>query len=408
VTGPEIVFSNRIPSNLEPNRLAMAVGRSRAAGRLLLDLTDTNPTRAGFAYPHDMLSALGRPTGLSYAPSPAGLESARTAVAAEFARRGRVVLPEHIVLTASTSEAYSLLFKVLCDPGDAVLVPRPSYPLVEHLTRLEGVVAHPYDLEYHDRWSVDVDSAADAARSAGARMKAMLAVSPNNPTGSFVKADESRALAAICLNSGAAYIVDEVFADYRLARAGSAVRGKEPGDLLGSADILTFSLGGLSKSVGLPQVKLGWIAVGGPPSIRREAIARLEVAADTYLSVSTPVQLAVAELLEGGTAVRAQIQARVERNYRALAWRGATTPACTVLHAEGGWYGIVRVPSIEQEEELALALLERDNVLVHPGYFFDFAHGSHLVVSLLPREADFDEAIARLFRHFDCSGAPQP
>jgi aspartate/methionine/tyrosine aminotransferase len=392
------VFSNRIQSDLDPNRLTIAASRARRAGRTLLDLTNANPTRAGFAYPDDLLAALGGPSGLSYDPNPAGLESARVAVASELARRGAIASPDHVVLTASTSEAYSLLFKVLCDPGDAVLVPRPSYPLLEHLTRLEAVVAIPYDLEYHDRWSIDVEGAARAARSASSRINAVLVVSPNNPTGSFVTPDELDALAAICSRHGAALIADEVFGDYRLAPAEVPAA-----NVLACDGILTFSLGGLSKSVGLPQVKLGWIAAGGPAAARAEALARLEVACDTYLSVSTPVQLAAAGLLDRGATVRAQIQARVARNYRALVSRGARTPACTVLHAEGGWSGIVRVPSIEPEEALVLGLLEDESVLAHPGYFFDFAWGSHLVVSLLVPEALFDEAIDRLFRHVDRS-----
>ncbi|MGE0705429.1 MAG: pyridoxal phosphate-dependent aminotransferase, partial [Vicinamibacterales bacterium] len=309
------MFSTRIPDNLAANRLAAAVAAARSGGRSLLDLTASNPTRAGFAYPDDLLSELVHPRSLTYAPEPFGLGEARAAVAASYRTRGQSISPEKVALTASTSEAYSLLFKVLCDPGDRVLVPRPSYPLLEHLARLDAVSPVAYDLEYHGAWSVDLASV-ERALTPGTR--ALLVVHPNNPTGSFVSRQDGEALAAMCAKANVAIIADEVFADYELtpgARARSAL-------FASGGEALTFSLGGLSKAVGLPQVKLGWIATGGPAALVEPALKRLEFACDTYLSASTPVQVAAASLLERGETVRRQIQQRVTRNYGAL--RAAT------------------------------------------------------------------------------------
>jgi hypothetical protein len=393
------MFSARVQADLAPNRLARAVERACAAGRPIIDLTESNPTRAGFDYPADLLAALGDRGGLAYSPQPLGAPSARRAVAADYARRGLAVSPDHLALTASTSEAYSLLFRVLCDPGDEVLVPRPSYPLFEHLTRLDAVAAVPYDLEYHGAWTVDLDS---VERAFSGRTRAVLIVSPNNPTGSFVKKRELDRIAAIGARHDAAIIVDEVFADYELVEGAA----REGGQVLVRGDVLVFSLGGLSKSVGLPQVKLGWIAVGGPDEMVADALARLEVACDTSLSVSTPVQRAAAALLERGAAVRQQIQSRVAANYRHLIARAGATPFCHTLRAEGGWYAVVQVPSLGSEEELVLGLLEDEGVLIHPGYFFDFPRESFLVVSLLVSEPLLRDGASRVFRHFDASAGP--
>ncbi len=386
-------FSGRVPADLGSNRLALAVRRARSSGPLL-DLTESNPTRAGFDYATDLLAPLAHPRGLRYEPSPMGLQAARCAVAAEFDRRGSRVAPDRIVLTASTSEAYSLLFKLLADAGDEVLVPRPSYPLFEHLTQLDAVSAVPYDLEYHDRWTIDL---AGIEAAITARTRVLLIVSPNNPTGSFVKRDELARLTAICASRGIAIVADEVFNDYELEPGSAAAAGS----VLGEGDALAFSLGGLSKSAGLPQVKLGWIAAGGPDALVAPALQRLELVCDTYLSVSTPVQLAAPELIERGAAVRAQIQARTIANYRLLRQRTAAVPACGVLRAEGGWYAVLQVPSIDSEEDLAVALVERCGVLAHPGYFFDFPRESYLVVSLLPPEAAFADGIGRILGHVE-------
>jgi aspartate/methionine/tyrosine aminotransferase len=376
----------RFPDSLDPNRQSDAVRRAREAGLDLLDFTQTNPTRARCRYPQDLLRGLASPEALVYAPRPFGLASAREAVAADYRRRGADVDPDRIVLTASTSEAYAWLFKLLCAPGEAVLVPAPSYPLFEHLARLDGVVALPYRLEYHGRWSIDFDSI-DRAWRAGVR--AILAVSPNNPTGSCMDRAELSALGERCAHFGAGLVIDEVFADYPLGNA--AIEALVP-----PSDCLTVRLGGLSKSAGLPQVKLGWMAVDGPDRTIAPALERLELIADTYLSVSTPVQVAAPSLIESGAIVREQILGRIRGNYRALRAAAAAYPASDVLPADGGWSAVLRVPAIRTEEALVLELLEQHGVLVHPGFFFDFAHEAFLVLSLLTEPAAFAGGVALL------------
>jgi alanine-synthesizing transaminase len=394
------MFSTRVPPDLTPNRLSAALAQLTRDGRPVVDLTLSNPTRAGFHYPPDLLSSLGHSRGLSYRPEPLGLAAARQAVSADYARRAVTVPPERIALTASTSEAYAILFKVCCEAGDEVLVPRPSYPLFEHLARLDAVTAVPYDLEYHGRWNVDV---ASIERSLSDRTRVVLAVSPNNPTGSYLTREELAAMVSLCAPRQIALIVDEVFADYEL-EPGAA---RDAGQPLQQTDGLTFSLGGLSKSIGLPQLKLGWIAVAGPDRLVGEALSRVEFVCDTYLSVSTPVQAAAAELLEAGAPVRADIQSRIVKNYQALRQLVAAAPACQVLVAQGGWYGVVQVPSFSPEEDLVVDLVTDEGVLVHPGYFFDFPRESFLIASLLTPEPAFADGIGRMLRHFDCT-EPRP
>lgn len=385
------MFSSRLPGQLDANRVSRLLADLRRDGVAVADLTESNPTRAGFEYPLDLLAPLGDARGLSYRPAPLGLPEARAAVAADFARRGLAVDPAHIALTASTSEAYSLLFKLLCEPGDEVLIPRPSYPLFEHLTRLDAVRAVPYDLEYHGRWSIDL---ASVERGLSARSRALLLVSPNNPTGNVVLEEELDGLAALCGPRDIALIADEVFADYPLDLPAARVGG-----LTTRTDVLGFTLGGLSKTVGLPQAKLGWIVVSGGAALA-PALARLEFACDTYLSVSTPVQVAAARLLEQGATVRLQIHERVKRNLARCRALVDDRPACRLLRVEGGWYGVIQVPSLMPEDDLVMALLAEDHVFVHPGYFFDFASESFLIVSLLTREETFARGVSRLLDRF--------
>src|SRR5262245_57955780 len=269
------MFSKRLPSHLTPNRLAEALAARRARGDRFIDLTQSNPTRAGFSYPPDLLTSLSEPAALGYDPQPLGALDARRAIAQEYGRQGVSVSPDRIVLTASTSDAYSVLFKLLADPGDAVLVPRPSYPLFEHLTRLDAIVAQPYDLEYHGSWTIDRDA---VARALAGNVRAILVVSPNNPTGSFTTKADLDALASSCAAGGMAIVADEVFMEYELEPGARASAGRA----LTRRDVLSFTLGGLSKSVGLPQVKLGWIVVGGPDSLAGAAIERLELICDPY------------------------------------------------------------------------------------------------------------------------------
>ena len=381
------MISSRLPKSLEPNAVARALDAKRRSGAAILDLTETNPTSAGFNYPKELLEPLADPRALEYDPQPLGLWSARAAVAADFRRRGIVISADRVALTSSTSEAYALLFKLLCDAGDAVLVPHPSYPLFEHLTQLESVTAIPYALEYHGAWRVDVDS---ITRAATDRVRAILIVSPNNPTGSFLHQDDLDALSRLAASRGWAIIGDEVFADYPLDPA------PEAANVLAGAGVLTFSLGGLSKAAGLPQLKLGWIGFGGPSSKVDEALAAYEVIADTYLSVSTPVQAAAADLIERGAAIRSQILARVQRNLESLRKLATGHPSVRVLRVEGGWSAVAQVPQLRAEEALVLELLEKDDVLVHPGYFFDFDREAFVVVSLLVEPATFDQAVTRL------------
>jgi hypothetical protein len=384
------MFSNRLPPNPVPNALSRKLATLRAAGVPIADLTESNPTRAGFVYPADLLDALADPRGLVYEPRALGCDAAREAVAADCARRGARVDRAQVVLTASTSEAYAWLFKLLCAPGDQVLVPRPSYPLFEHLTRLDAVEAVPYDLEYHGRWEIDV---AGALRALTPRTRAVLLVTPNNPTGSYLQPRELAALDAACAARGVALVADEVFADFPLE-----ARGEPVTDVATRTEALAFTLGGLSKTVGLPQLKLGWIIAGGAPALRDAALHALELVADSYLSVSTPVQLAAPVLLARGGSVRESILARLRRNLATLRELAAGAPGAEVLVCEGGWFAVIRVPATRTEEDLVLALLDHARVLAHPGYFFDFPQEAYLVVSLLPPPGVFAEGAARMLQ----------
>ncbi len=380
------MFSSRVPDALEPNRLTQTVRRLRANGTPLIDLTVTNPTVMGIEYPSSILEALADSRSLRYEPAALGLTEARAAVACDYGRLGIKVAPEQVVLTASTSEAYSILFKLLCAPeGDSVMLPRPSYPLFEHLTGLDGVRSIPYRLEFHGRWAIDFDTL-DAGWTDTVR--AILAVSPNNPTGSILTGPELRGLVERCAARDSALILDEVFIDYPISAnaAGPAI----------PHECLTFRLGGLSKSAGLPQVKLGWIVVQGPDRVVQDALDRLELVCDTYLSVSTPVQRAAPALIARGAEVRSRILDRIRANDRALRRLAAAYPSIDVLPCEAGWSAVLRVPSTRTEEDLAIALLETAGVVVHPGFFFDFAHEAFLVVSLLPDTGVFTEGIRRV------------
>ena len=374
-------------AGLTPNAITQALSKLRDAGAPLLDLTETNPTLVGLAYPSAIAGALADPGVLTYAPEPLGLPSAREAASLECSRSADPVDADRVVLTTSTSEAYALLFKLLCDPGDSVLVPQPSYPLFESLAGLEAVRADPYRLEYHGRWSIDRDSLLGALSS---RTRAILVVTPNNPTGSMLRAADRDWLVALAAERDVAIISDEVFRDYTLEPAADAA------SLSGESHALTFVLGGLSKSAGLPQMKLGWIAVNGPESLAARAMAELEVICDTYLSVTTSVQLAAPALIEAGRDIRAAIHERISRNLASLQRVLAGESPVSLLTPEGGWSAVLRVPATESEEALVLRLLNEFHVIVHPGYFFDFATEAFLVVSLLPAPADFDEGIRRV------------
>jgi alanine-synthesizing transaminase len=384
------MFASRLRAGSGRNRLSAALDTRRAAGLPIFDLTESNPTRAGFDYPLALLQPLAQPAARLYAPQALGLPGARLAVSQDFLRRGVDVPAERVVVTASTSEAYSLLFKLLCDPGDAVLVPRPSYPLVEHLTDLEGIAAAPYMLEFHGRWSIDLDAIRRACDDPTRKIRAIVLISPNNPTGSVLAGSELEEIAAVAAQHDLALVADEVFSDY-------PIQNPQVSSALSQAGALTFGLGGLSKSVGLPQVKLGWIGVSGPRALVDASLERLETICDTYLSVSTPVQLAAGDLLRDGAPVRAQIHARVRQNAAALQRMVAAHSQCTWFPIEAGWYGVVQIPAVKPEEAFVVDLLERTGILVHPGYFFDFEREAFLVLSLLPEPALFSSALSVLF-----------
>ena len=377
------MFSSRFQWDLRPNRITQLLSEKRRAGARILDLTESNPTHAGLSYPAAIVRAFEDPRVLSYEPSPAGMREARETVAAYYRARGQDVAPERILLTASTSEAYAYLFKLLADPGDDVLVPRPSYPLFEFLANMESVEARQYPLRYHGSWGIDTHALTE---SISVRTRAIVLVNPNNPTGSYVKTEELRAL----LDLGLPLISDEVFSDYPLGDDDDRVT-----TLAGIEDHLCFSMSGLSKVAGLPQMKLGWIVVSGPGPLRRDAMERLEWIADTYLSVGTPVQCAAARLLDAGQAVQQEIRARTAANLAAAREALAGSPA-DILAVEGGWYIVIKVPRIRSEEEWALELLSRDNVLVQPGFFYDFESEAFLIASLLTEPPVFHEGIARL------------
>jgi aspartate/methionine/tyrosine aminotransferase len=392
-------FSRRLGWDRGENALSAAERARRARGGEVLDLTVSNPTHVGLPdLGPRVREALAASAAGAYDPDPAGLASAREAIAGELAAAGAPVAPERLLLTASSSESYAFLFKLLCDPGDAVLVPEPSYPLFEYLARLEGVAPVPYRLAWDGAWHVDIASVDEALARAPGRPRALVVVNPNNPTGSFLKRFELPALAARCEAHGLAVISDEVFAPYAAVQRSDEVArvsalAAEP-EL--TARVPTFALGGLSKSCGLPQLKLGWIAIAGPAGDAAAAAARLALIADTYLSVSAPVQAAAERLLAIGRDARHAIAARVATNRAALAAALPAASPVTALPSEGGWSALVRVPATRTDEVWATALLAEDGVLVHPGYFFDLLGGTFLVLSLLPPPDVFAEGVRRL------------
>lgn len=386
------MFSHRLPDNLEANAFSTLLARKRAEGARLLDLTESNPTKAGIPYPkEEILAALSDPRSLVYEPSPVGIRDAREAVSAYYAEQRVVVHPDQIVITASTSEAYAYLFKLLSDPGDRFLVPSPSYPLFDLLASMERVTLSPYKLEYDEsskRWR----ALWETLEFQGLRARGIIVVNPNNPTGSCLDEAERDELRGISTSHRLPVICDEVFGDY----AGSEIRGWTE-SLRPGAGPLSFSMSGLSKVCGLPQLKLGWIVVHGGPREIASTVQRLAFIADTYLSVGTPIQFAAPRLLKLRHPVQLAIRNRLHVHRLSLA-AGChrTRGACRLLASDGGWYAVVEVPATRTDEDWALILLEQDNVVVHPGYFFGFGREAFLVVSLLPSTEVFEEGTARL------------
>ncbi|HEX4039218.1 MAG TPA: pyridoxal phosphate-dependent aminotransferase [Acidobacteriaceae bacterium] len=396
-------FSARTEWDVAETRLARALRERRGAGRTILDLTASNPTRCGFAYDGaEILGALGDRRALAYDPDPRGMLPAREAVCGYCAERGATVRPEQVFLTTSTSEAYSWLFRLLCDAGDEVLLAQPSYPLFDFLGQIEDVRLVPYPLLYDHGWQLDF---AGLRERVTPRTKAIAVVHPNNPTGHFTKAPERRELERICGEFGLALIVDEVFLDYSCAKRDTSPRGIECAEeggtfARGEHPCLTFVLSGISKIAALSQMKAAWIVVHGPEPALNEALGRLEVVADTFLSMNAPVQCALPVWLGGAGKMQEQIRARTATNLRHLDQMLLRVPAITRLEVEAGWYAVLRVPALERDEELAVRLAEERGVSVHPGYFFGFSGDGWLVVSLLGPEGEFRPGVAGICEHF--------
>ncbi len=386
-------FARRTNWNLTTNRYTVALEACRQAGRKVLDLTASNPTTVGLRYREDeLLNALARREALTYDPQAQGLLAAREGVAAYYSERGSHVSTDNLILTTSTSEAYSFLFRLLCDPGDSVLVPTPSYPLFDFLAELQDVKLEAYELVYDHGWQIDFQSVQTARKrteTAGSRCRAVLVVHPNNPTGSFVKPLEREQLNRICIDNELAIIADEVFLDYSLEK-------DPPLTFISNRDVLTFTLSGLSKISGLPQMKIAWIAANGPHLLLSDAMNRLEVIADTFLSLNAPLQCAVPVMLEERHSIQRQLLQRIFANLAVLDSHLAAQQLCRRLEVEGGWYAILRVPVTASDEELAIALLDQTGVLVQPGHFYDFTSDGYLVISLITPGAEFSEGIRRL------------
>ncbi len=379
------MLSNRVPRDITPNRWALRLAELRAAGRPLIDLTEANPTRVGLSGVSEReMAALADPVGTVYEPAPRGMRSAREAVAGYYAARALAVDPEHIVLTSSTSEAYAHLFRLLMDPGQRVLVPAPSYPLFEPLARTEGVETVVWRLAWDGRWHVDLDSV-ERGFAAGAR--ALIVVQPNHPTGTCLAPEELAAIETLCARAGASLISDEVFGDF-------AWPGRAPlPSLIGARRVPTFVLSGLSKVCGMPQLKLGWIALAGPEREREDALRGLEWISDLFLSVATPVQYALPRLLEARHEFQARTRRRIEANLERVGRFIARRPEIMRLEGDGGWIAILRVPARRSGEEWALELLGR-GVIAHPGHFYDVEGEAHLVVSLIVEEDAMERALA--------------
>jgi alanine-synthesizing transaminase len=380
------MFSSRTDWNFLSNDLTKLLEEKRSSGTPIIDLTESNPTRCGFAYRSHILEPLANPESLHYSPDPRGALSARESIAEYYRRKGATVNPREVFLTASTSEAYSYLFTLLCNNGDSVLVPKPSYPLFDYLCRLNDVQATHYRLHYDDEWRVDLGSLEENVDSS---TRAMLVVNPNNPTGSYIKRDERTKIIDFVNKHDLALIVDEVFFDFPVAD-----KGRECASFVAELGAPTFVLNGISKLLGLPQMKLAWFTVAGSEAFIQKASERLEIIADTYLSVATPIQRALPALLADGSITDA-LQTRIRQNYRTLRTQLAGKSA-SVLNVEGGWNAIVRLPNVITDDACAVRALKDCNVLVHPGHFFEMEQDSCIVLNLLPEEPTFFAGISRV------------
>jgi aspartate/methionine/tyrosine aminotransferase len=385
------MFADRTRWNLGQNRLSLAVEELRQRGAPILDLARSNPTEAGFTYhAANIQRAFAHSEILRYVPDPFGALSAREAVCSYYQERGISLDSGEILLTSGTSEGYSFVFRLLCNPGDEVLIPSPGYPLFDFLADLCDVKLVRYRLLYDHGWQIDFSELAAAAT---ANTRALVVVHPNNPTGHYTSSAEQTALRRFCADRGIALIADEVFLDFSISNVDGA-------SFASDGNVLTFILSGISKISGMPQMKLAWIVVNGPARQKKDALARLEVIADAYLSVGTPVQLAAPALLGMRTEFHTQAMVRIQNNMRELDAQLARQPVCNRLACEGGWSAVLRVPAVQPDEDLAISLLTQHGVYVHPGHFYDFAQPGYIVVSLIVTDREFAEGIRRALAHF--------
>ncbi|MFZ0211094.1 MAG: pyridoxal phosphate-dependent aminotransferase [Candidatus Acidiferrales bacterium] len=385
------MFADTTNWNLENNRLSDARAKYRATGKRLIDLTVSNPTECGFDYDRAaILKALTNNSAFGYNPNAKGLETARRAVASYYAERGDAISAADMFLTTGTSEAYSFVFRLLCNSGDEVLVPAPSYPLLDFLADIQDVKLVRYPLVYDHGWQIDFHALERAITS---RTRGVIVVHPNNPTGHFTKRGEVTRLNEICARAELALIADEVFLDFALGE-------EQPVSFATNSAALTFTMSGLSKIAGLPQMKIAWLIVSGPARVKTQAAARLEMIADTYLSMNTPIQLAVPTLLTQRHEFQKQLMARVRENLAELDRQSVAQEACGRLEIEGGWYAVLRVPATRADEDLAIELLTARGIFVHPGHFYDFAQDGYLVVSLITPCAEFAEGMRLLLAAF--------
>jgi alanine-synthesizing transaminase len=380
------MFASRTNWNLNPNRLAETLERHKSGGGRLLDLSASNPTECGFKYDAPaIMRSLCSPASLQYRPDPKGLTSARQAVSDYYAERGERIAIDDLILTASTSEAYSFIFRLLCNPGDELLIPTPGYPLFDFLADVNDVRLVRYPLFYDHGWHIDMHALKQAITP---RARGIIVVHPNNPTGHFTRSEEVSELNQICSANQMAIIADEVFLDFSLGAAQKS--------FVANTGALTFTMSGISKISGLPQMKFAWLAVSGPEETKREALARLEMIADTYLSLNAPIQLAAPVLLQQRKQFQQQLMSRVRTNLAELDSQLAGKNNVGRLVVEGGWYAVLRIPATRSDEGLALELLEKHDVYLHPGHYYDFPGDGYLVVSLITPEQDFREGMKRL------------
>jgi alanine-synthesizing transaminase len=385
------MFADRTNWNLAANRLSETLARHRASGKPFIDMSASNPTECGLSYDTGaILSALSNPAVLAYEPEPKGLLVAREAVAVYYAARGVAVPTSDIFLTTSTSEAYSFVFRILCNPGDEILIPTPSYPLFDLLADIQDVRLVRYPLVHDNGWQIDFRALEDAITT---RARGLIIVHPNNPTGHFTKPEEFARLNRICAAREIALIADEVFLDYSLLHESEFT-------FTANSKVLTFTMSGLSKISGLPQMKVAWLITGGPDRLKTQALDRLEVIADTYLSMNTPTQVATPVFLKQRRGFQQQLTARVRANLAELDRQLSVQKSCNRLQVEGGWYAVLRVPATRSDAELAIDLLTTKSVYLHPGHFYDFPGDGYLIVSLITRELDFAEGIKRLLSIF--------